>query len=360
MLLPMLVFAQTKGQTKIQLSILLDTSSSMDGLIDQAKSQLWAIINELSKAQKNKKDAILELSLYEYGNDKLPMKDGYIRNIVPFTTDVDLISEKLFELTTNGGSEHCPQVVVRSLDEMKWSKSDDDLKLIIIAGNEEFQQGPIKTIVACKKAKEMGVYVNTIFCGNYNMGKNTGWDDLSGCTNAAYNNIDMDKKFEAIATPYDDDLAKLSGTINQTYVWFGDEGKVQEKRQLKQDNNSTAYGSANVAERAVTKSKSNLYNYSKSDLVDAIKNNPNVLDKIKKEELPKELQSKSKEEVLKELEKNAIERATIQKQITELSQKRTTFMDEKRKNLAAENSLEQALTSAIKKQATTSGFIFKN
>lgn len=196
LLLPMVLFAQSKGQTKIQLSILLDTSSSMDGLIDQAKSQLWTIINELARAQKNQKDVILELSLYEYGKDALSMKDGYIRNVVPFTTDVDLISEKLFELTTNGGSEHCPQVVVRSLEEMKWSSSRDDLRLIIIAGNEEFQQGPIQTAVACQKAKDMDVYVNTIFCGEYSNGKQIGWDDLSKCTNGAYNNIDIDKKLD--------------------------------------------------------------------------------------------------------------------------------------------------------------------
>ena len=360
LLLPMVLFAQSKGQTKIQLSILLDTSSSMDGLIDQAKSQLWAIINELARAQKNQKDVILELSLYEYGNDRLSTKDGYIRNVVPFTTDVDLISEKLFELTTNGGSEHCPQVVVRSLDEMKWSNSRDDLRLIIIAGNEEFQQGPIKTAVACQKAKDMDVYVNTIFCGNYNNGKQIGWDDLSNCTNGAYNNIDIDKQFEAIATPYDDELAKMNGTINQTYVWYGDEGKVQAARQVTQDANSSKYGAANLAERAVTKSNAQLYNYSKADLVDAVKNDPKVLDKIKKEELPKELQGKSKDDILKHVEKTSTERVVLQKNIAELSEKRKKFIDEKRKTLSAEASLEQALNRAIKKQATSSGFTFKN
>ncbi|RPI65426.1 MAG: hypothetical protein EHM44_00590, partial [Ignavibacteriales bacterium] len=40
-----------KNPTKnnsIQLALLLDTSNSMDGLIDQAKSQLWKIVNELA------------------------------------------------------------------------------------------------------------------------------------------------------------------------------------------------------------------------------------------------------------------------------------------------------------------------
>ncbi|MEO7695078.1 MAG: hypothetical protein ABIS36_14065, partial [Chryseolinea sp.] len=38
-------------EQSILIALLLDTSNSMDGLIDQAKSQLWKIVNELSKAQ---------------------------------------------------------------------------------------------------------------------------------------------------------------------------------------------------------------------------------------------------------------------------------------------------------------------
>ena len=32
----------------IKVALLLDTSNSMDGLIDQAKAQLWDVVNELS------------------------------------------------------------------------------------------------------------------------------------------------------------------------------------------------------------------------------------------------------------------------------------------------------------------------
>ena len=35
-----------KRDASIQIALLLDTSNSMDGLIDQAKSQLWSVVNE--------------------------------------------------------------------------------------------------------------------------------------------------------------------------------------------------------------------------------------------------------------------------------------------------------------------------
>ena len=60
------------SKNTIQLALLLDTSNSMDGLIDQAKSQLWKIVNELATTKKNNKSVDLYVALYEYGKDAIP------------------------------------------------------------------------------------------------------------------------------------------------------------------------------------------------------------------------------------------------------------------------------------------------
>jgi len=90
---------------RIQLAILLDTSSSMSGLIDQAKTQLWRIVNEFATTRKEGKVPELQVALYEYGKSSLPANQGYMRMIVPLTTDLDKISEELFALQHNGGQE---------------------------------------------------------------------------------------------------------------------------------------------------------------------------------------------------------------------------------------------------------------
>ncbi len=97
---------QHKG-TRIQVAILLDTSSSMDGLIEQAKSRLWNIVNTLTTLRYKGEIPQIEIALYEYGNDRLKERDSYIRQVAPLTTNLDLISEKLFSLTTYGGLEYC-------------------------------------------------------------------------------------------------------------------------------------------------------------------------------------------------------------------------------------------------------------
>ncbi len=139
-------------ETKIQVAILLDTSGSMNGLLEQAKNQLWKIVNQLAKAKdKYGNDPMIELGLYQYGNDGLPITNGYIEKISEFTTELDEISEQLFALNTNGGSEYCGTVIKSSLSDLKWSESIDDMKVIFIAGNEEFTQGAISRAKAFKK-----------------------------------------------------------------------------------------------------------------------------------------------------------------------------------------------------------------
>ena len=88
---------ETKGNT-VKIALLLDTSNSMDGLINQAKSQLWDIVNELSYAKCHNSKPNLQIALYEYGNDGLEQSDGFIRQVLNFSDDLDEISKKLFAI----------------------------------------------------------------------------------------------------------------------------------------------------------------------------------------------------------------------------------------------------------------------
>src|SRR5918995_1888448 len=152
----------------IQIALLLDTSNSMDGLIEQAKSQLWSVVNEVAAAKSGDgTQPNIKIALYEYGNDGLSSDEGYIRQVSALTDDLDVISEKLFSLSTNGGNEFCGQVIKTALNQLAWSASKADLKMIFIAGNEPFTMGSVSYELACGAAKEKGVVVNTIYCGEF-------------------------------------------------------------------------------------------------------------------------------------------------------------------------------------------------
>ncbi|MBS0617303.1 MAG: VWA domain-containing protein, partial [Spirochaetes bacterium] len=123
------------GEPLVQVAILIDTSSSMDGLIDQARTQLWKIVNTLANGNREGKKPKIEIALYEYGNSGLSPEQNYIRQVLPFTANLDKVSEKLFELKTNGGEEYCGAVIKLALDELGWKKYDDVDLVVFIAGN---------------------------------------------------------------------------------------------------------------------------------------------------------------------------------------------------------------------------------
>lgn len=141
------------GEPLVQIAILLDTSSSMDGLIDQARTQIWKIVNTLANGNREGKKPHLEVALYEYGNSNLKASDHYVRRVLPFTKSLDKVSEKLFELKTNGGEEYPGAVIARALHELDWKKYDDVYRVVFIAGNEPFTQGPVDFHVSMEQAR---------------------------------------------------------------------------------------------------------------------------------------------------------------------------------------------------------------
>ena len=99
------------AQPSVQIAILLDTSNSMDGLIAQAKTQLWNVVNEFVRAKRNGRTPAMQVALFEYGKSSLSPGEGFVRLILPLTDDLDRVSEELFALKTNGGEEDRKSVV---------------------------------------------------------------------------------------------------------------------------------------------------------------------------------------------------------------------------------------------------------
>lgn len=348
------VSENTYKQT-IQVALLLDTSNSMDGLINQAKAQLWEIVNQLSYAKCRSIQPDLEIALYEYGNSGLSSREGYIRQVIGFSDDLDEISEKLFSLTTNGGNEFCGQVINTSVKELEWGKNPDDLRLVFIAGNEPFNQGRLHYKDAITDAKEKDIVVNTIYCGDYQSGIHTFWKDGADRGKGDYMNIDHNKAVVHIATPYDDIIIQLNGKLNGTYIPYGSLGATKMEMQSVQDANAAELDEVVSVKRAVTKS-GRLYNNSKWDLVDAEKEKDFSYDKLDQKKLPKVLQGKSTSELKAYVTAKSAERKKIQEKIQELNKKRTAFIATKQKENSENVDLENAMISAIKRQAKTKGY----
>ncbi|MGB0930545.1 MAG: vWA domain-containing protein [Chitinophagales bacterium] len=355
------VALKSAGESNIQVALLLDTSNSMDGLIDQAKSQLWKMVNELALAKDQEGNIPnLQIALYEYGNDNLSSRDGYIRQIAPMTTDLDLVSEKLFAMTTYGGEEYCGHVIQTATKDLQWSDSNKDLKIIFIAGNEPFTQGNVDYKKSCKAAIEQGIIVNTIYCGDYEEGISTQWKDGADLADGKYIHINQNEAVVHIETPYDKEIGELNNKLNDTYIGYGSKGKAKKKRQSIQDSNASSYGSSNAAQRVVSKSSA-AYKNSDWDLVDAVEESAVEVEELEEDALPEEMKKMDKDERKGFIETKAKERKEVQAKIQELSKKRREYETAERAKTATEgeSTLDDAMIGTIREQAKTKSYKFK-
>ena len=334
----------------VKIALLLDTSNSMDGLINQAKAQLWDIVNKFTHAKcGNEERPKLQIALYQYGNDNLSSREGYVQQVLGFSDDLDEISEKLFSLTTNGGEEFCGTVIQTSLKQLDWGKNPDNLKMIFIAGNEPFDQGKLNYHDAATNANEKDVVVNTIFCGNYEQGINTYWKNGATLTGGEYIAIDHNRKVVHIDTPYDEVIIKLNSKLNKTYISYGSLGASKMRSQRTQDSNAMEMEEGVAVKRAVSKSSS-LYKNSKWDLVDAVEDDVVAISEISEKDLPIELKGKSEKEMETYIAGKKSERSRIQKEIQEANKKREAYIAKNQKE-DSKGELENAMLNAIKKQA---------
>ena len=348
---------QRRGPT-IQIGILLDTSSSMNGLINQAKEQLWKIVNEVAKANKNNRDIVIEVGLFEYGKSSLPDYEGFLQVLSPLTSDLDKVSEELFELHTNGGEEYAGKVILEAVNRFVWSDNKNDLKLLIIAGNESFAQGSVPYKEAIKKARANNIIINTIYCGDMRQGINLGWESGAKLGGGNYFNINHNSQREYIATPYDDEIISLGNSLNDTYINYGNLQKRREKtaNTIRQDSNAKELSKSSYIERNIVKSKKQ-YTEASSDMVTAYIDNAPSIAKISKEELPKELQDKTTQEITQIVEQKRDKRLKIQKEIKVLESKRDEFIAKTNKKDGKD--LGSVIIKSIRKQAVDNGFVFK-
>lgn len=339
-----------KNVKKINLAILLDTSNSMDGLINQARQELWRIVNEMASLSKDVPDTKLDLriSLFEYGNDGLKPTDHYIRMVDSLSQDLDKVSEHLFGLVTNGGAEYCGAVIEQALLKIDWSKDNDAVNVILIAGNEPFNQGIVDYKNVCKKAAEKGIKVNTIYCGNPDNDEAKSWRDGSTLGNGSFMFIDQNLAAEQKPTPYDKNILDLNNQLNDTYLYFSKSGKEAKMRQEQEDNNALMSAPSAAVQRAGAKA-TEFYNNSKWDLVDASKEEGFDLKKLDKKDLPEEFKNLTETEIKSKIAQYDIDREKIKIEIKKYEKLRNDYLA-KSDDTPTQNTFGSALIQSIKSE----------
>lgn len=345
------------GEPVIQLALLLDTSSSMNGLVRQAKSQLWAMVNAFVKVKKDGVHPKFQVALYEYGSNQLVGHRANVRKIVGLTDNLDEVSEKLMALqATNrsGSEEQCGWAMYQALQELGWSRSTEDLKVICIAGNESFAQGAVDFRIPCAMAGRMGININTIFCGTAVEGERLLWKKGAQLGGGHFSAIDHNFTRQIVAAPQDSELTKWNAALNETFVPYTEEGIVAQQRQQVADAAAQDLAQASLSERASLKA-SRFYRTDNWDLVEAVQSDGLDLSEVPVNSLPKTMQEMTPEQRIEHLVQLAKQRDEIKKKITVLSEERARYLAKAQNSNA--QTLNKAVVDSLKDQAKRKKFL---
>lgn len=339
----------------IDLAICLDTSGSMEPLIDAARVTLWDIASEIARVEPTPR---LRVALLTYGV-KTAGRDGWVRMETDLTEDLDLVSDRLFTLKSEkGGVEYVGRVLQMAFERLDWSETSDAVKLIFVVGNEPADQDPeVSFLDVSDAARREGIFVQAIFYGDGAEADATSWKELAVLTEGGFASVDPEsaRMIVEMKTPFDKELARLGAAINETYLPLGEEAKARREKVDRQDENARKLSPTTAARRAEAKA-GRVYS-SQWDLVDAIEAGRVDLYDIEEAELPDRLQGMSLEERGIYVGEMESKRQELRQRIGELSGKRRLYVSEQMRanGLDAARTLDVAVRQAIRGRLEENG-----
>ncbi len=346
-----------KPKPRIEVAFVLDTTGSMGGLIEGAKTKIWSIANDMIRAKPTPE---IKIGLVAYRD----RGDAYVTQVVDLSSDIDAVYGRLRELHADGGGdtpESVNQALADAVNKLSWSQDRNVLKTVFLVGDApphmDYPQDVLYP-VTLQAAVKKDLLINTIQCGN---DPDTAriWQEIARLGEGKYVALGQTGDMVASTTPLDAEIAKVARDLGSTAIGYGDADRraaLSRKVEVAAEApapvaaDKAAFGARGGAEGAVVTGE--------GDLVADIAAGKTSLDKVAPQNLPEPVRALAPEEradyVAKQLEK----RKELQSKMNELVTKRDAYLADERERLAktgAKDSFDEKVTEAIRAEAKTKG-----
>jgi hypothetical protein len=269
-----------------------------------------------------------------------------VRVEADLTDDLDLVSARLFDLTSYGGSEYVGRVLQVAVNDLSWTPTQDATKLLFVAGNESaFQDPQVDVQEMIELAREREISVHPIFCGRPVHPDAQSWRELAELAEQPFASIDPRADTAVAKTPVDEELAALSSAINGTYIPMGEQGAKRQKSLIRQDQKALELNASLAASRAEAKA-SPLYSAG-WDLVDALEAGKVNLYELEDSQFPESLRQMSFDEREHHVEEIRLKRKDLRRRIAELSEKRERHVARQMKEKGVDG--DRSLAAAVRR-----------
>jgi hypothetical protein len=202
----------------------------------------------------------------------------------------------------------------------------------------------------CREAVKRGIVINTVQCGDVPQTTPV-WQEIARLSEGSYVALAQDGNMQAIATPYDEEIAKVSASIGGTVVAWG---RLERQAEVREKAAKAEAAPASVAaDRAVF----NLASGGKAvqgagDLVADLEAGTVDLAKVAKDDLPPEMQRMSLAEQRAYVENRQVEREALNVRLEKLSRSRAEWLEKELARLGGSgDSFDRSVTEMIGAQA---------
>ncbi|MGH8626527.1 MAG: vWA domain-containing protein [Gammaproteobacteria bacterium] len=348
---------------RIEVVFVLDTTGSMGGLIQAAKEKIWSIATTMAQAEPAPE---IKMGLVAYRD----RGDAYVTQVVDLSADLDSMYATLMDFDANGGGdgpESVNQALYEAVHNVSWSQDPKAYKVVVFlvgdAPPHMDYADDVKYPQTAAAAKQKGIVINTIQCGQNNA--TTGqWQQIAALGEGRYFEVEQAGSAVAIATPFDEALAKLSAKLDDTRLYYGSK-EERKKKQAKIEATDKLHAKSSVSSRArraaFNASKSGESNLlGKRELVNDVTSGQVDLSSIDRDKLPEPMQAMAPEDQDTMITEVAHRRNEIQGQIKELAGKRSSYLKQKvEAQGGARDSLDQKLYDTVREQAGNAGLEYK-
>jgi Mg-chelatase subunit ChlD/ElaB/YqjD/DUF883 family membrane-anchored ribosome-binding protein len=346
---------------RIEVVFVLDTTSSMSGLIQAAKEKIWSIATTMASAQENPDIKMGLVAFRDRG-------DAYITRVFDLSDDLDSMYANLMDFRAQGGGdgpESVNQALYDAIHKISWSNDSNVYKVAFLVGDAPPHMdyhNDVKYPVTLDAAASRGIVVNAIQSGQHEYTR-PAWQQIAALGHGEYFQVEDSGNTVAVSTPFDEKLSKLAAELEDTRLYYGDEAtkkaqksKLDANARLREELSTEALARRDTF-NATASGKANLLG--ESELVDAIASGRVELDEIKQENLPATLQAMAPEEQMEVINEQAQRRDQLQQKIRKLSESRSNFIKEKvAAEGGADDSLDEKIYRAVKDQAAAIGLTY--
>lgn len=345
---------QQHGPVVIELLFVLDTTGSMGGMLEGAKSKIWSILNDVLQ-QRGNSGAIIRVGLVAYRD----RGDAYVTRITPLSDNLDNVYSQLMRLRPEGGGdtpEDVRSAMAEALRAGGWSapgaRTSQVMFLVGDAPPQEHYHNLPSASASAREARRRGIIVNAIQCGD-DADPTAAWRNVAQDGGGDYFAIAQDGGVDVVVTPYDQELAQLGQQIGSTYMPYGrrEERIARQSAQVAVESQvAAAAPPAAKADRALNKAL-NDRPYDESDLVQKATAGNVALPSIAEAELPDALRRLAPAERQGALDNAVGDRRALRDRIVALSKLRQQYLAQQRsKKGAGKAGFDAAVSSALARQ----------